>query len=55
MKDSNDYSDSIFYGRFSTPTRYSTLDKQLITLLYSGALHPGDSKAKVTAEVQVVP
>ncbi|BCJ48472.1 hypothetical protein GCM10010168_76020 [Actinoplanes ianthinogenes] len=50
---SGKYPDSIFYGRYSTPTRYSSLDKEVIRLLYSGAVHPGDDKKSITRAVTV--
>lgn len=54
MKDSYQYADSIFYQRYSTPTKYSALDKQIIALLYDDMLEPGMTKAEVTAACQVV-
>jgi hypothetical protein len=35
------------------PTKYSALDKQVIKLLYSGAIHPLDDRALITREVAV--
>jgi hypothetical protein len=55
LRDSNQYPDSIFYRRYSSPTRYSNLDKQVVSLLYSGAIWPGYSQAQVTAAAQVTP
>jgi len=53
MGESNDHRDSVFYGRYSSSTRYSKLDKAVIGLLYSGALRPGDDKKRVAAAVVV--
>ncbi len=55
MRDSDQYPSSVFYGRYhATPTRYSSLDKQLIKLLYGGAVRPGDGKKEITRAVRVV-
>jgi DUF2927 family protein len=54
MKDSYQYADSIFYQRYSTPTKYSALDKQIIALLYNDMLEPGMRKAEVTAACRIV-
>ncbi|WP_306205959.1 DUF2927 domain-containing protein [Actinoplanes sp. RD1] len=54
LRDSNKYPGSIFYGRYlPAPTRYSKLDKEVIRLLYSDAVRPGDDKAAVTRAVRV--
>ncbi|WP_164842517.1 DUF2927 domain-containing protein [Actinoplanes solisilvae] len=54
MRDSAKYRDSVFYSRYTpAPTRYSALDKEVIRLLYSGAVEPGDSRKTVTAKVTV--
>jgi hypothetical protein len=37
----------------ATPTQYSALDKQMIKLLYSGAIHPHDDRPAVTRAVTV--
>jgi hypothetical protein len=53
-RDSNKYPSSVFYGQYwSAPTRYSKLDREIIRLLYSGAVHPGDTKNDVTRAVTV--
>ncbi|HWS39251.1 MAG TPA: DUF2927 domain-containing protein [Actinoplanes sp.] len=53
-KDSNRYPDSVFFGEYySAPTRYSALDEELIRLLYSEAVRPGDSRKAVTRKVTV--
>jgi hypothetical protein len=54
MRDSNDYPTSVFYGPWTTSTRYSSMDKQLIRLLYSGALRPGDNQREVAEAVTAV-
>jgi hypothetical protein len=54
MRDSNDYPASIFYGPWTTSTRYAPIDEQLISLLYSGALSAGDDWPTVVAAVTVV-
>lgn len=54
MRDSNQYPSSVFYGRYhATPTRYSSLDKQLIKLLYGGAVRPGDGRKEIARAVTV--
>nr|BFE70657.1 hypothetical protein GCM10020092_039580 [Actinoplanes digitatis] len=54
LRDSDKYPESIFYGQYwSAPTRYSALDKEVIRLLYSGAVGPGDDKARVKKAVTV--
>ncbi|WP_305789940.1 DUF2927 domain-containing protein [Symbioplanes lichenis] len=54
LRDSNKHPGSIFYGKyFPAPTRYSKLDKEVIRLLYSDAIHPGDTKSVVTRAVTV--
>jgi len=53
MRDADDYPDSVFYGRYSAPTRYSTLDKELIKLLYGGAIKPGYGRKDVIKAVTV--
>ncbi|MCM0678684.1 DUF2927 domain-containing protein [Micromonospora phytophila] len=55
MRESNQYPDSIFYGRHSTTTRYSKLDEQIISLLYSDAIGAGYDQVQVTSAVQVLP
>lgn len=53
-RDSNKYPSSVFYGKYwSAPTRYSKLDREIIRLLYSGAVYPGDTKNDVTRAVTV--
>ena len=55
MKDSNQYPNSIFYGGFSLPTTYSSLDKKLIKLLYGGnGIESGDRKKDIAEKVTVV-
>ncbi|MFT4110013.1 DUF2927 domain-containing protein [Propionicimonas sp.] len=54
MRDANDHPGSIFYGKYlPAPVRYSHLDQELIRLLYSGALDPGDTKAEIRKKVTV--
>jgi hypothetical protein len=51
-KDSSKYPDSVFHDNYeSTPTQYSSLDKEIIRLLYSGAVQPGDDKKSITKSV----
>ncbi|MBW6437472.1 DUF2927 domain-containing protein [Actinoplanes hulinensis] len=53
-KDSGKYPNSIFYDEYyPAPTRYSSLDKEVIRLLYSGAVHPGDDKKTIKRMVTV--
>ncbi|BCY11348.1 DUF2927 domain-containing protein [Actinoplanes sp. L3-i22] len=48
------YRSSIFYGEYyPTVTKYSAIDKEVIRLLYSEAVQPGDDKARVRASVTV--
>jgi hypothetical protein len=48
------YPSSIFYGKYyPVLTKYSKIDKEVIRLLYSGAVQPGDDKAAVRAAVTV--
>ncbi|AEV86396.1 hypothetical protein ACWT_5378 [Actinoplanes sp. SE50] len=51
---SGKYPDSVFYNRYSaTPQKYSALDTEVIRLLYSDAVHPGDDQPTVTRAVTV--
>lgn len=53
-RDSDRYPNSTFYGRYSAiPTQYSPLDEEIIGLLYSGSVHPGDDKKTITRMVTV--
>lgn len=47
MNDSHKYSESIFYQKFSRSTKYTSMDKKLIKLLYSNKIRPGMSKGQV--------
>jgi hypothetical protein len=53
-RDSGKYPGSVFYGKYHpAPTRYSTLDKEIIRLLYRGVIRPGDDRKAVTKAVTV--
>jgi Protein of unknown function (DUF2927) len=55
MRDSSKYPGSIFYGKYRpAPTKYSALDKEVIRMLYSGAVQPGDGRAALKRAVTVV-
>jgi hypothetical protein len=49
FQDSWDYKDSMFYQGWTTPTKYSDLDQQIIHMLYDTRVKPGMSKAQVDA------
>ena len=47
MNDSNKYKDSIFYQEWTDVTKFSEIDKTVITLLYLKKITPGMSKEQV--------
>lgn len=47
MKDSNRYSDSIFFQDWTDTTQYSPIDRAVISLLYDSRLKPGMNKDKL--------
>ncbi|NOQ36649.1 MAG: DUF2927 domain-containing protein [Methylococcaceae bacterium] len=47
MNDSYKYSDSMFYQKWSHPTSYSAIDKQVIKLLYNPAIKPNMTKSEI--------
>lgn len=52
MNDSWKYPDSIFYGEWTTTTRYSDIDKQVIQILYGGnGIKPGTSKSLIDPQL----
>jgi hypothetical protein len=53
LRDSYKYPESIFYQAYTSPTRYAAIDKEVIRLLYSGAIQPGDDKKAIAKAVSV--
>jgi uncharacterized protein YgiM (DUF1202 family) len=47
MRDSDRYSDSIFYQRWTDVTEYSELDKAVIRMLYQPQVRPGMTRSQV--------
>ncbi len=47
MNDSYQYSDSIFYQKWSYVTRYSKIDKEVIRLLYQPEIRPNMTKEEI--------
>lgn len=54
MRDSARYSDSIFYQRWTSTTRYSDLDRAVIALLYSPEVRPGMTQEEVRVAINSV-
>ncbi|SNY59994.1 DUF2927 domain-containing protein [Paractinoplanes atraurantiacus] len=53
-EESDKHPSSIFYSEYSSaPSQYSALDKAVIRLMYDGAIHPGDNRKTITANVTV--
>lgn len=53
-KDTDKYPESVFHSEWGpNPITYSALDREIIRLLYSGAVHPGDNRKAVTDAVTV--
>jgi hypothetical protein len=54
MQDSNRYSDSIFYQRWTDVIAYTDLDRAVISILYRPEIHSGMNRNQVIAALQQI-